>query len=173
MLARDKRSFKTKGFLTPGNERLRGFSLLEVLITIVVVAIGLLGVAGMQVAALKLTDLSSARSTGAVLTSEIIERMRANSGEIASYAAGFGAAVTGSTLAATDVAAWKARLADPIRGVPGGEGRIEIASDTSGVCPAAPPFPSCQLVTVTVRWSEQRVRGGEATPREFVTVTRI
>jgi type IV pilus assembly protein PilV len=43
-----------------------GFSLLEVLITLVVVALGLLGVAGMQVASIKLADAADVRSRGAV-----------------------------------------------------------------------------------------------------------
>jgi type IV pilus assembly protein PilV len=55
-----------------------GFTLLEVLIAIVVVAFGLLGLAGLQVFALKNNQSASLRVAATNLTTDIIDRMKAN-----------------------------------------------------------------------------------------------
>jgi len=56
----------------------KGFTLIEVLVTIVVVSIGLLGLAGLQISGLRANVSSEARSKATLLASDIIERMRAN-----------------------------------------------------------------------------------------------
>ncbi|MGL4230873.1 MAG: type IV pilus modification protein PilV [Casimicrobium sp.] len=144
-----------------------GFSLLEVLITIVIVAIGVLGVAGMQVTSIKLADLAQTRTTGTILANDIVERIRANRDNVATYATTFGGGIPAATttLADRDLRAWKQMLADPIRGVPEGDGRIVVDEDPD--CTAG-----CTLVTVTVRWNEARQRGGKAL-QEFVIRTRV
>lgn len=156
-----------------------GFSLLEVLVTLVIVAIGLLGVAGLQVAAVKLADVSLIRTQGIQLTSEITEKIRANYSaisrdQLSSYTVAYGTAPTGTTLAAQDIAAWKTSLAL----LPNGDGKIDVARDTS--CVTVTNFVDCQLVTITIRWSDERARGGKAASasdpakaNEFVTKTRI
>ena len=55
-----------------------GFTLLEVLISIVVIAFGMLGVAGLQAFALKNGQSASLRSVATVLASDMIDRMHAN-----------------------------------------------------------------------------------------------
>ncbi|MDT8385068.1 MAG: type IV pilus modification protein PilV [Gammaproteobacteria bacterium] len=55
-----------------------GFTLIEVLVTVVVVSIGLLGLAGLQINGLRANLSSEARSKATLLASDIIERMRAN-----------------------------------------------------------------------------------------------
>lgn len=56
----------------------RGFTLLEVLIAIVIVSIGLLGVAAMQASTLKNAGSSKHRSAAITLTSDMADRLRAN-----------------------------------------------------------------------------------------------
>ncbi len=64
---------------TPGQlERQRGFTLLEVLIAIVIVSIGLLGVAAMQASTLKNAGSSKYRSAAITMTSDMADRLRAN-----------------------------------------------------------------------------------------------
>jgi len=58
--------------------RQRGFTLLEVLISMVVLSIGLLGLAGLQVTSLKNNNSSYQRSQANLLANEIIDRIRAN-----------------------------------------------------------------------------------------------
>lgn len=56
----------------------RGMAIIEVLIAIVVFAFGMLSLAGLQVAALKYQKSAWSRSGAAMLTTDIVERMRAN-----------------------------------------------------------------------------------------------
>jgi len=59
-------------------QKQHGLTLLEILITLVVVSVGLLGIAGLQIAGLKGTRNSALRTQATVLASDIAERMRAN-----------------------------------------------------------------------------------------------
>lgn len=56
----------------------RGFSMIEILITLVLVAIAMLGTAGLQLNALRLNKGSQSRTQAIFLTSDIVERMEAN-----------------------------------------------------------------------------------------------
>ena len=56
----------------------KGIGLIEVLITILVIAIGLLGLAGMQAQSMKSTYQSGQRSQAIWIAQELAERMRAN-----------------------------------------------------------------------------------------------
>jgi type IV pilus assembly protein PilV len=146
-----------------------GFSLLEVLITIVVVAIGLLGVAGMQVTSIKLNRVAETRSSGVIYVADILDRMRANALNASQYTTGFAdAAATDTTPAERDLRDWKAALAK----LPGGQGKIEITNTDPLLC-ELPVLSRCSDITVTVRWTESNVTGGSTVPTEFVTKTRI
>lgn len=56
----------------------RGMTLIEVLISIVIFAIGLLGIAALQVAGLRYTKGSQTRATAALMAENLADRMRAN-----------------------------------------------------------------------------------------------
>ncbi len=60
------------------NQRQYGFSLLEVLIALLVLSIGLLGLAGLQTLGLKFNMQSYQRTQAALLAYDIVDRMRAN-----------------------------------------------------------------------------------------------
>ena len=55
-----------------------GFTLLEVLVALVILAVGLLGLAGMQMSGLKNTNDSKYRTTAATLARDLADRMHAN-----------------------------------------------------------------------------------------------
>lgn len=55
-----------------------GFTLIEVLIAVVVIAIGLLGLAGLQATGISNSHISSLRSMAAIHTENMAELMRAN-----------------------------------------------------------------------------------------------
>lgn len=59
-------------------ERQRGFSLIEVLVAVLVLAIGLLGLAGLQTRGLKASQSSYERSVATVYAYSILDAMRAN-----------------------------------------------------------------------------------------------
>jgi type IV pilus assembly protein PilV len=82
---------------TSNEKRQAGFSLTESLVTLFVVSIGLLGVAGLQVTAKQVSHDSIQRTTAATLAQDMIERLRANSQNLAYFA---GQSVTGSTIPA-------------------------------------------------------------------------
>ena len=136
-----------------------GLSLIEVLVTLVVVAIGLLGIAGLQVTALKLGFVSENRSNGVVFVNNILDRMRTNSASISSYATAFtSAAPTGSTQPEKDLALFKNQVATFL---PGGEAEITVAQGDATSCDA-PLVAKCWDVTVALRWNEGNVRGGNS-----------
>lgn len=62
----------------PPRQDSAGFTLVEILITVVVLSIGLLGLAGLQISGLRANMSSEARSKATLLANDIIERMRAN-----------------------------------------------------------------------------------------------
>lgn len=59
----------------------RGFSLIEVLIAVVILAIGLLGVAAVQVVSLQQTNNSFLQTKANLHIQDIAERLRANGGD--------------------------------------------------------------------------------------------
>lgn len=59
-----------------------GLSMIEVLVAVVILAIGLLGIASTQLVALEQTNLSQKRTTATMLVSEMADRVRANGGAI-------------------------------------------------------------------------------------------
>ncbi|MBI3900122.1 MAG: type IV pilus modification protein PilV [Gammaproteobacteria bacterium] len=72
---------------TQQNEkRHQGYSLLEILVALLVLSIGLLGLAALQTMGLKFNQQSYQRTQAAVLAYDIIDRIRANSlGKTAGY----------------------------------------------------------------------------------------
>ena len=86
-----------------------GFSLLEVLIALLVLSIGLLGIAGLQATSKRTNFEAIQRTTAVLLARDIIERMRANADVLASYT---GVTVTPGSLAAPNPACTSANPCD-------------------------------------------------------------
>lgn len=99
-----------------------GFTLVEVLIAVLVMAIGLLGLAGLQLTALQQNTSASNRSIATMKAYEIADKMLANSGQLNSYVVGLGAPPNSGTcigggancsrtaMADFDLAEWKCSL---------------------------------------------------------------
>ncbi len=132
-----------------GSRRSRGVSLLEVLISVLVLSLGMLGAAALQANALRGSQGSWERTQVAVLTQSIFDGMRANLGGLSGggYVTGgwVCAAPAAGTLAASDVSRWVTNLQAQIN--PSACGRIACAGRTC---------------TVGVRWDDSRLRGGNA-----------
>lgn len=75
-----------------GTRHQHGFTLLEVLIAVVILSIGLLGVAGLQAFGLRNNQDAYVRSQAAILAMDIAERMRANRAGVLAGAYDLGAA---------------------------------------------------------------------------------
>ena len=139
-------------------ERLRGFSLIEVLVSIVVLSVGLLGVAALQVSGLRVSQSSYYRAQAAQLATDMADRLRANWREARQYSLGLADATPGgTTVPDRDRAEWRARLG----ALPGGNGAIAIQQNVKGV----------DMVTITVRWDDSRASG--AVESDFVLVTAL
>ena len=74
----------------PGKARQRGLTLIEVLVTLTILSIGLLGVAGLQGMAKRSTHQAYQRTLATQLVDGVIERIRANPTAVASYHTGTG-----------------------------------------------------------------------------------
>lgn len=120
-----------------------GSTLVEVLITVLVLSVGLLGMATMQFDGIKRNMDSSFRSQAVNLAYDMSDRIRVNrTGALSAgngYVIALGAAApAGATKAAQDIQAWLANLANEL---PSGDGSITRAGNE---------------YTVTVCWDESR-----------------
>jgi type IV pilus assembly protein PilV len=104
-----------------------GFSLVEVLISIVILSIGLLGMAGLTAASLNGTNESYYRSQATVLADDILDRMRANPaaarGQQYDVTAGPVYIAAGGTMARFDAEEWVDTVAASL---PGGVGTVDV-----------------------------------------------
>ena len=144
-----------------GRKASRGVSLVEVLIAVLILGIGMLGIAAMQATALSNSQSSIERTQAVLHTYSIFDAMRANRDAALTDAYTPGgdtgmmcAPPVGGTVAGNDVARW---VNDIIASNQTGCGRIQ---NNAGV------------FTVTVQWNDQRGTGGNAT-QQLVTVSRL
>ena len=108
----------------------RGTTLIETLVALLVLSIGLLGVAALQVNALQTNQSANVRSQASVLAYDIVDRMRANR-DVAlagGYSVAYGATPTGTALNELDLQAWKAALANTL---PGGDGELSLVGNVA------------------------------------------
>ncbi len=112
----------------------RGFTLVEVLVSIVIVAIGLLGMAGLTAASLKSNNTSYYRSQATVLANDVLERMRANvvqaRGEQYDIAAGPAYTAGAGTVQRFDCEEWIAAIGAAL---PGGAGTVDVNAGTATI----------------------------------------
>jgi type IV pilus assembly protein PilV len=80
----------------------RGFSLIEVLISLIIIGIGLLGIAKIQALAYASTGTASLRSLAAIEASSLASAMRANRGYWTVAPTPLTITITGATVAASD-----------------------------------------------------------------------
>lgn len=144
----------------------RGFTLIELLVALLVLAIALLGLAGLQSVAVQENRGALLRTQALVSAQEILDRMRANRtqalansyqttlAQAASTYTACSPCASASAAAANDLRRWKLGLEQQL---PNGQGSVS--------------HPNANLFEVTVQWSEQDLTpdaNGDQT-REFVT----
>ncbi len=140
----------------------RGFTLIEVLVTVVILSVGLLGVVALQAEGLKSGRTAILRNKAVALSADMADRMRANrvgaiAGEHITPATDSGTnrncaddltggptvTCTPAFMADHDIWLWKQVLTDARLGLPGSPTGV-ITSDNA----AEPTF------TITVTWTE-------------------
>ncbi|WP_248281898.1 type IV pilus modification protein PilV [Parazoarcus communis] len=140
--------------------RSRGFSLLEVLIAIVVLSIGLLGLAGMMASTMRNNHSAYHRTQATWLAYDVIDRVRVNR-QVAlapnnNYNVAIGAATASTGIAATDINDWKTRLAEAL---PEGDGSVAVNAGN-------------RTVTVIIQWNDARGTQGNET-QQFRVDTQL
>lgn len=143
-----------------------GFTLIEVLVSALILAIGLVGVAGLQAMSLKNNQSAYMRSQATALAYGLADRMRsnvvaANAGSYAPASAAVRATCTNSTgcsaqqLAQNDLSEWNAALASNL---PMGTGFVCIDSTPNDGSSVA--SPSCDgtgtQFAIKVWWDDNR-----------------
>lgn len=119
----------------------RGISLIEILISLVILSVGLLGMAGLQARTLSLNHSAYQRTQAVNLSYDIADRMRANRRAAldGDYQLSLtDANPTGSSVPATDLREWREIIQATL---PSGNSAVVTDANT---------------VTVTVQWDDSR-----------------
>jgi type IV pilus assembly protein PilV len=128
------------------HDRQSGFGLIEVLVSVLILAVGLLGLAGLQAQSLRFNNDSFFRSQATLLAMDLADRMRANRDVIeqtpsaysfsatqsvpASYPQCDSTECTPAQLAQYDFATWKTRALEVLPGV---NASVDLESTASAV----------------------------------------
>ena len=141
-----------------------GFTMVEALVALVVLAIGLLGIAALYLHSLRAGRTAIYRTQGVTLAADLADRIRANRTAIAAYNSTLAqahaevatcfttAGCTAAQLAESDLSRWKNSLALQL---PGGQGQVTATAPVGAGQPAT--------YVIVVQWSEV----GEAAPVQF------
>lgn len=141
----------------------RGFSLVEVLIALVIMSIGMLGIAGLYVQSMQAGRTSMLRHHAVTLAGDVADRIRANPRAAIAYEGpGLdGGCISGVIscdevgMAGHDIMLWQEQAVDTLP-----SGAVTITFDDSGVPP---------LYTINVTWDEP----GAITPPSYVIVVPV
>lgn len=141
----------------------KGFSLLEVLVTVVILSVALLGLAGLMLSSMRNNHSAYQRSQATWLAYDIIDRARANRN--LALAGSYNIALTAATPVMTqepdippvtfpiqvqDLAQWRGALTQAL---PGGTGSVAVT-------------PATRTISVVIQWDDSRGAGG-GTAQQF------
>ncbi len=120
--------------------RERGLSLLEIMISVLVLSIGILGMATLQLQALKSNQSALTRTEATQYAYMINDMMRANRSAALNgqYNIDLGETVSGSSMAVQDLQHWKRVVAE----LPSGDGAVSVSAGRA---------------TITIQWDSSRL----------------
>lgn len=141
-----------------------GFSLVEVLIALVIMSVGMLGIAGLYVQSMQAGRTSMLRHHAVTLAGDIADRIRANPRAGVAYE---GPGLNGNcvsgvadcdevAMAGHDILLWQQQAVDTLPA-----GAVQITFDDSGIPP---------LYTINVSWEEP---GANPPPSYVITIPVI
>ncbi len=121
-----------------------GFSMVEILVSILILSFGLLGLAALQAVAMKNSHSAYYRNQATIMAHEVLDRIRANPGaanaNVASYNIALVApAPAGAAIANIDLSEWKNHIAASL---PVGQGGVTVTNTNQ--------------VAVVVQWDDSR-----------------
>lgn len=130
-----------------GGRGMRGTTLLEILIGLLVFSFGLLGLVGLHARALHFSTSAEDTNRAALLANEIAAEMLTNQAV---------------TLPSAKITSWQTRVANPLLdGLPNGQGDVAVDAATG-------------LATITIRWRPPRAASGAANGESrYVTQVKV
>ncbi|WP_160280065.1 type IV pilus modification protein PilV [Cellvibrio mixtus] len=125
------------------HQRQKGVGLIEVLVTVLIIATALLTLSALQMRSLQFNHSAYLRSQANILAYDILDRIRINRNRVAEYSLDFATATPGgSNLSSVDIREWRELIGKVL---PKGLGKIQCTG--AGIC------------AVAIRWTEQNQTG--------------
>lgn len=130
-------------------QTLRGSTLIEVLVTMIVISLGLLGQAALIAQSSKASNAALAHSQATMLAYDILERIRLNrtaavNGNFTTALTAAASSFTGTQIYQTELKNWKTNVENSLNG-----GQASIAVTANGTT-----APIIYTVTITIKWNE-------------------
>lgn len=150
--------------------RQRGFTMVELLIAVVVLSVGLLGLAGLQAQALRSNQVAYMRTQASLLANDIMDRMRANRAAVqAGHYDGISGSQNGScgttsgcnaaSMAANDVYEWRLTVAQSLPSL-GALGDATVCIDSTPNDGTSAGSPACDgtgpMYAVKIWWDDDK-----------------
>jgi type IV pilus assembly protein PilV len=141
------------------NRKQTGVGMVEVLVALVVMSVGMLGIAGLYVTTLQAKTTSLSRMKAVNLAYDIADRMRANPAGVASGSYLLATAgtttntdcatttCTAAQMAASDLFQWNAQVTNATTGLPGTVSRSVVQT-------AAATATTPEVLTINFSWTE-------------------
>jgi type IV pilus assembly protein PilV len=141
---------------TSGN-RQRGVGLLEVMISVLILAVGMLGIAAMQSITLKNAGASAYRTQATLQVYSMMDIIRADRNNLAAYNTNIYTSGSGSGNPGT-MAGWLEGL------------KTTVAPDAKGLVVCNADTMTC---SVGIQWSDARATGGDSKPSEINITSQL
>ena len=148
---------------------LAGFMMLEVLVALLVFALGVLGLVGLQATAVKQAGQAKFRSDAALLANELIGQLWMGDRTLAAMKTKYGSADLGD-----GYKAWRDKV---VAALPGAQANQPVVTMVAipplpASAPGGPVLTDSVRVTVTVKWEAPGENLG-STPHQLLMVTEI
>lgn len=157
-----------------GPRRQRGVLLLEVLIALLIFALGILGLVGLQANAVKQSSQSKYRADATLLANDLIGQMWLTDRSFATLSSGFKSDGAGGS----QYNAWKTRVQTLLPGAASYAPQVSLVqinplnAIVAGASAAATGLTPSTRVTITMRWKAPS-DGASDPPHSFVLINEI